>query len=87
MVGAVGSIAIPHNWASQIGIAMGLHLARALPAVPMAECDRSTCDVLVTNGFQLHEGRYQTLSAPGLGITIDEDVYRKKCQPGEIVVA
>jgi L-alanine-DL-glutamate epimerase-like enolase superfamily enzyme len=82
-----GSIAVPHNWASQIGVIMGLHLSRAMPAVPLAESDRSTCDVLVTDGFRFHDGTFETPATPGLGIGIDEDVYKKKCQPKEIVVS
>jgi L-alanine-DL-glutamate epimerase-like enolase superfamily enzyme len=85
--GEVGSIAVPHNWASQIGVVMGLHLARAIPSVPMTECDRSTCDVLVADAFRFRDGAFETPSKPGLGIGIDEEVYKKKCQPSEIVVS
>lgn len=84
---ASGAVTIPHNWASQIGTIMGMQLSRALKAVPMAESDRSTCDVLVTSDYQFENGRYAMPSKPGLAIGIDEDVYKAKCQPNEIIVA
>ena len=84
---ASGAVTIPHNWASQIGTIMGMQLSRALKAVPMAESDRSTCDVLITSDYQFENGRYVMPSKPGLAIGIDEDVYKAKCQPNEIVVA
>jgi D-galactarolactone cycloisomerase len=84
---AAGSILVPHNWASQIGVVMGLHLSRAVEAVPMAESDRSTCDVLRTDEFRFHAGAYDLPKSPGLGISIDEEAYRKKCQPQEVVIS
>jgi hypothetical protein len=62
-------------------------LARAVEAVPMAESDRSTCDVLVTDEYQVHEGAIRVPSKPGLAIGINEDVYRDKCARNEIVVS
>jgi len=41
----------------------------------------------VTDGFRFHDGTFETPATPGLGIGIDEDVYKKKCQPKEIVVS
>ena len=84
---AAGSVAIPHNWASQIGVIMGLQLARATPAIPMAESDRSTCDVLTTEAYRFENGMMDVPDKPGLAIGIDEDVYRQKCQQGEIIVS
>ena len=84
---ASGAVTIPHNWASQIGTIMGIQLSRALKPVPMAESDRSTCDVLITSDYRFENGGYVVPSKPGLGIGVDEDVYKAKCQPNEIVVA
>jgi L-alanine-DL-glutamate epimerase-like enolase superfamily enzyme len=86
MAGAAGGVAIPHNWGSQIGVIMGLHLARAMQSVPMTESDRSTCDVLVTDAYQFNKGTYKVPSTPGLAIGIDRDVYDRKCKPSEIIV-
>lgn len=82
-----GAVAIPHNWASQIGLCMGLHLAKACAAVVAAEDDRSTCDVLHLSGYRFRSGMYEVSSNPGLGIEIDEQSYRAKCKPREIVIS
>jgi hypothetical protein len=58
-----------------------------MKAVPMAESDRSTCDVLITSEYKFENGTFAVPSKPGLAIGIDEDVYKAKCQPNEIVVA
>lgn len=82
-----GAVVIPHNWASQIGVIMGLQLARANAAIPMAESDRSTCDVLLTDNYRFRDGVVAVPDKPGLALGIDEDIYRKKCKPGEIIVS
>ena len=83
----VGAVTIPHNWASQIGHLMGLHLAKALKSVPWAEDDRSTCDVLVPTGYSLGKGTQVVSNAPGLGIRIDAKVYEAQCKPTERVIS
>jgi D-galactarolactone cycloisomerase len=87
MAGEAGAVVMPHNWASQIGIFMGVQLGMAMKAVPMAESDRSTCDVLLANDYRFENGAITPPSKPGMAIGIDEDVYKAKCQPNEIVVA
>jgi L-alanine-DL-glutamate epimerase-like enolase superfamily enzyme len=82
-----GAITVPHNWASHVGLLMGLHLAKAVKSVPAAEDDRSTCDVLATDGYEFRGGCYTVGRAPGLGIHVDDQVYRDKYQPQETVVA
>jgi L-alanine-DL-glutamate epimerase-like enolase superfamily enzyme len=84
---AVGAVTIPHNWASQIGHLMALHLAKATKAVPWAEDDRSTCDVIVPTGYSLGTGMQKPSNDPGLGIRIDERAYQTQCKPGERLVA
>lgn len=82
-----GAIAVPHNWGSQLGGLMGLQLAKAVKAVPAAEDDRSTCDVLLPDGYEFRGGSYQVPDKPGLSLRIDEDVYRLKCKQSEVVVS
>src|SRR5262249_23552814 len=77
--GPLGAVCIPHNWGSQLGGLMGLQLAKAMDAVPLAEDDRSSCDVLVADGYDFHNGSYEVPDRPGLSIRVDEDVYRLKC--------
>ena len=84
---ACGGVSIPRHWASQIGVAMGLQLAKAVKAVPMAEDDRSTCDVLVAGGYEFRNGSYTVPGEPGLGIRIEEKIYSEKYKSAEIAVS
>ena len=84
---AVGAVTIPHNWGSQIGHLMGLHLTKAMPGVPWAEDDRSTCDVIVPTGYSLGKGMQAVSNDPGLGIRIDAKVYDKQCKPMERMIS
>jgi L-alanine-DL-glutamate epimerase-like enolase superfamily enzyme len=86
MATVAGAFAVPHNWGSQIGLLMGLHLAKATPGVIAAEDDRSTCDVLDIEGYSFRDGLYTVSDSPGLGIAVNEAVYAQKCKPRETVV-
>ena len=86
MADAAGAVAIQHNWASQIGSIMAMHLSTAVQAIPMVESDRSTCDVLVIDGFRFEHGAMTLPNKPGLGIAVDEQAYKAKCQPAEVIV-
>ena len=77
----------PHNWASQLGSIMAMHLARALPNCSPVESDRSTCEVLRVEPVHFQEGCVPAPSLPGLGVSIDEEIYRSKLAPGEIIVS
>ena len=77
-----GALSVPHNWGSQVGLLMGLHLAKAAKSVIAAEDDRSTCDVIVAEGYSFRDGEYTVSDRPGLGIRVDEDVYRLKYTSG-----
>ena len=87
MAERVGATSIPHNWGSQIGGYMGLHLAKAMPAVTAAEDDRSTCDVIIAEGYDFRGGSYSVPSSPGLSLKIDEKAYQLKCKAAETVVS
>jgi L-alanine-DL-glutamate epimerase-like enolase superfamily enzyme len=86
MAKAAGAEAKPHNWASQIGVLMALHLAKSCPGVSGVEDDRSTCDALVTEGYTFHNGFYTVPDTPGLSFSVDEKVYRQKYQAKEIIL-
>jgi D-galactarolactone cycloisomerase len=83
----VGATVDNHNWASQMGYIMSLHLARALGNYGILECDRSTCDVLRVDIPESVKGTVPAPSKPGLGISVDEGVYRIKNAPKEIVIS
>ncbi len=81
-----GAVSVPHNWGSQIGGLMGLHLSKAVKSVITAEDDRSTCDTIVAEGYIFKNGSYAVSDAPGLGIRVNQAVYKEKYQSKEIVV-
>ncbi len=83
---AAGARAIPHNWGSQVGLFMALHLAKAVKSISAAEDDRSTCDAIVAKGYEFREGFYSISSEPGLGIEVNDDVYAQKYKKDEVVV-
>ena len=82
-----GAVSVPHNWASQIGGLMSLHMSKAVKSVIAAEDDRSTCDVIIAEGYVFKNSSYTVPDASGLGIRVDETVYKEKYQSKEIVVA
>ena len=84
---ASGVQTVPHNWGSQIGLFMGLHLAKAVSSVVAAEDDRSTCDAITSEGYEFRDGHYTVSSEPGLGITLNEEVYAEKYKDGETVIS
>ncbi len=73
-----GAVTVPHNWGARIGFFMALHFAKAVPNVIAAEDDRSTCDVIVEDGYQYAKGQYTVGDVPGLGIRVDQTVYDRK---------
>jgi L-alanine-DL-glutamate epimerase-like enolase superfamily enzyme len=87
LAAASGGVAIQHNWASQIGSIMAMHLSKAVEAIPMAESDRSTSDVIQTDGFHFENGAMTIPAKAGLGIAVDEKAYELQCKGSEIVVS
>ena len=84
---AAGAVSIPHNWGSQVGLFMSLHLSKAVKGIAGAEDDRSTCDAVVARGYEYADGAYTTSDEPGLGLAVDEDVYREKYKARETVIS
>jgi L-alanine-DL-glutamate epimerase-like enolase superfamily enzyme len=81
-----GAVSVPHNWGSQVGLYMGLHLAKAVRSVVAAEDDRSTCDVLHPEGYSFRDGHYTISNEPGLGLRVDEPTYQGKYSARQTVV-
>lgn len=81
-----GAITVPHNWGSQVGGLMGLHIAKAVKAITAAEDDRSTCDVIQADGYEFRSGSYTVPDKPGMSISVDEKVYAAKCAGREKVI-
>jgi L-rhamnonate dehydratase len=81
-----GVLCVPHNWGSQIGFLMSLHLAKSVAGAVAAEDDRSTCDALTAEGYEFRDGSCTVSRQPGLSVWVNEKVYREKYQSREIVV-
>jgi L-alanine-DL-glutamate epimerase-like enolase superfamily enzyme len=82
-----GAVTVPHNWGSQVGGLMGIQLSKAVASVPGAEDDRSTCDAIIAETYVFRNGYYLVPDAPGLGIDLNEAVYRQNYQGKEVVVS
>ncbi|MFB3828487.1 MAG: enolase C-terminal domain-like protein [Bryobacteraceae bacterium] len=82
-----GALTVPHNWASHLGMLMGLHMAKASPAVPAAEDDRSSYDVIDSSAYTFRKGYYRVPDLPGMGIQVNEKVYSEKYRAGEVRIA
>lgn len=70
----------PHNWGSLIGFYMQLHVGRAVTNLYMAEHDPSTNDVVIADGYKIHEGVCDVPAAPGFGLAIDEAKFRTQAK-------
>jgi hypothetical protein len=55
---------------SQAGGLMRLQLAKAVRGVTAAEGDRSTCDVIITDGYDFRNGVYSVPDKPGFSIRV-----------------
>ena len=66
---------------------MALQLSKAVKSVVAAEDDRSTCDVIVTDGYDFRNGLYTVPDTPGLAIHVDNEAYNKKYKAAEMVIA
>ncbi len=82
-----GAICMPHNWGSQMGLFLTLHLAKVTKNMTMVEDDRSSYDVIVADGYSFSDGMYTVPDKPGLSIRVDETVYQLKCKATETVIS
>lgn len=82
----LGAVIVPHNWGSQIGLFMGLHLAKAVENAIAAEDDRSTCDAVNAQGYEYRDGHYRVSDEPGLGLAVDAATYARKYAAGARVI-
>ena len=82
-----GAQAVPHNWGSQVGLLMSLHLAKTQKNIMGAEDDRSTCAALNVRGYEFKDGAYTVSGEPGFGVTVNEDVYEAPTFPAKTVIA
>lgn len=68
-----GAKIAPHNWGSDIGFCMQIHLACAMPNFYLAEHDPATArdELLVKQGYSIKHGHCFDFDAPGFGIEVN----------------
>ena len=81
-----GAVAVPHNWGSQVGLLMSLHLAKTQKNIPAAEDDRFRCPALVTKGYQFEDGYYTVSDEPGLGVEVSDAFLGAPGHPEQAVI-
>ncbi len=82
-----GAAAVPHNWGSQVGLLMSLHLAKTQENTIAAEDDRSSCPALTVRGYAFQDGYYTVSNEPGLGVEVNTDLYESPDFPAQTVIA
>jgi L-alanine-DL-glutamate epimerase-like enolase superfamily enzyme len=71
---------VPHSWSSAINTAAALHVFAATANGHVFELKPNPTPMqheLVSDPFEQHDGYIEVRDAPGLGITVDEDVVRQ----------
>ena len=81
-----GATAVPHNWGAQVGLLMSLHLAKTQKNISGAEDDRSTCPALSIRGYEFGDGYYTVSNEPGLGVEVNEALYKAPAHPQETLI-
>jgi len=71
----------PHSWASYLGTFKMLQLARGIDCVMTCEIDRMTSDLFDDSKWVLKNGCISVPDAPGCGLVLREDVFRRKYLP------
>ena len=67
-----GAALVPHNWQSELGKCMSVHLARLRDNIRFVEDDRWSNHALDTSGYQFREGQWHTPEEPGWGVSLSD---------------
>lgn len=67
-----GASLVPHNWQSELGKCMGVHLARLRDNVRFVEDDRWSNYALDTSDYLFRDGQWHAPDAPGWGLRLSE---------------
>lgn len=70
----------PHNWGSLVGFYMELHIGRSVSNFYRAEHDPLTSEVIVADGYRIHDGMVTVPDAPGFGLSIDEAPFAREAK-------
>jgi L-alanine-DL-glutamate epimerase-like enolase superfamily enzyme len=68
----------PHNWGSQFGAYVIVHLGTAVPNLAAVEMDCLLVDALNVEPYEFREGHLYAPDLPGLGMYLNEDRLNRK---------
>lgn len=73
---------VPHNWASEFGRVMSLHMAKLRRNIPMIEDPRFQFYAIDSSSYAFREGKWFVPEKPGWGIALNPnyDRLRQGCQ-------
>ncbi len=67
-----GAALVPHNWKSELGKLMGIHLAQLRENVRLVEDDRWSNHAIDTSSYLFREGKWTAPDEPGWGVRLTE---------------
>lgn len=73
----LGLTMAPHNFGSKLGLYAMIHLGLVTSNWEFCESDDTQIPALVSDGFEIRDGRARLIGAPGLGVTLREDKLEK----------
>ena len=82
-----GAALVPHNWQSEMGKLMGIHLAKLRENVQFVEDDRWSNYALDTSEYQFRDGQWRAPDVPGWGVRLSEHYDRFAEAEEERVIA
>lgn len=72
----------PHHYGGHFGNYAGCHLAPAIQNFTYVEWDEATTPGLDASSYSLRDGQVTVPNAPGFGLTLDEDAFRRAVEDG-----
>jgi L-rhamnonate dehydratase len=79
---AMGAGSAPHHFGLYLGNYVSGHLAGTISGLRYIEWDEARVPGIETPGYRLADGRLTLASAPGFGIELDEETYRRAVSAG-----
>lgn len=76
---------VPHNWNSELGKLMSIHLARLRTSVRFVEDDRWSNDAFDAEGYRFEDGQWFCSDQPGWGVRLS-DAYARAARDGRETV-
>jgi L-alanine-DL-glutamate epimerase-like enolase superfamily enzyme len=84
LAASLGAKVAPHTWSDAVALTANMHLVAALPNSLTVEVDRTGnpfIDDLLTEPLHIENGVIQLSQAPGLGITLNDEVVERLRMP------